>query len=209
MYLAKGVFLDNETELELAKLAQTRAQSKDVVKFSEKMLEDHEQFAKDLAKFVGPLPNRRVSAPGNEADGERTRLETAANENDPRAKPAGARPPQPRADGVRTQTSPEYDRLSEAFVQIHEEIAKECRESAQHELLSRKGAEFDKCYLGMQLGAHTKMINVLKVFERHTSPELARVLEKGRESAQKHFDRAKEIMKDLEEGDRRETASEK
>jgi hypothetical protein len=41
----------------------------------------------------------------------------------------------------------------------------------------------------MQLAAHMKVIDVLKVFERHASPELARVFENGRETAQKHLDR--------------------
>jgi predicted outer membrane protein len=213
MFLAQGVFLDNDNEIGLAKIAQTRAESKDLRTFAEKMIEDHEQFAKDLEKYAGPVANRQTRAADNDADGASVRPEPLAAENAARVKAGAAQPTQPaqpRAGGDRTGTNPQYDRLAEAFVQIHQEIAKECRESAQHELQSRKGTDFDKCFVGMQLGAHMKMIDVLKVFERHASPALAKVFEKGRDTAEHHFDRLKELMKDLDDGsNRRETASEK
>jgi predicted outer membrane protein len=85
------------------------------------------------------------------------------------------------------------------FEQIKLELADTCLESAQRALQEEKGAEFDKCYMGMQIGAHMKMIDTLKVFEKHSSPELQQVLRKGEQTAQKHLDQAKKLMKDVDD----------
>ncbi len=84
------------------------------------------------------------------------------------------------------------------FEQIKEELADTCLASAQQELQEKKGADFDNCYVGMQIGAHMKMIDTLKVFERHATPELQQVLRKGLQTSQKHFDEAKRLMKGLD-----------
>ena len=69
---------------------------------------------------------------------------------------------------------------------------------AQRELHDKKGSEFDTCYMGMQLGAHMQMLDQMKVFEKHATPELQQVLRKDRETLQNHFDQAKRIMKGLD-----------
>src|SRR5258708_23841858 len=56
------------------------------------------------------------------------------------------------------------------FVQIKDELAKECLISTQRELLEKKGEKFDACYVGMQLAEHIRMIDALKVFEPHAPP---------------------------------------
>src|SRR5262245_14042455 len=57
--LALCVALENDNEIALAKFAQTRAESKDVIKFAEKMEKDHSQFARDLERFAGNIAARR------------------------------------------------------------------------------------------------------------------------------------------------------
>ena len=82
----------------------------------------------------------------------------------------------------------------------HPIAVEEREDSAERELLEKKGADFDRCYLGMQLGAHMRMIDTLTVYERHSSPELQQVFHKGLQTSRKHLDEARKLLKGVEDG---------
>jgi predicted outer membrane protein len=84
------------------------------------------------------------------------------------------------------------------IVAVKQQLGEECRKSALHELGQKNGAEFDKCYMGMQIGMHMQMLDALKVFSRYASPELDRLIEEGQDTTQEHLERAKHIMASLE-----------
>lgn len=84
------------------------------------------------------------------------------------------------------------------LVALKHQLGEQCRQSASQELKQKSGEEFDKCYIGMQLGMHMQMLDTLKVMSRYASPDLDRIIEQGEESTQAHLDRAKEIMRSLE-----------
>ncbi len=78
------------------------------------------------------------------------------------------------------------------------ELAAQCLQSKQEELSQKSGAEFDKCFMGAQLGMHMEAIDTMKVFSKHTSGELKSTIEEGIKTAQSHLEHAKGIMKTLE-----------
>ncbi|HVA47197.1 MAG TPA: DUF4142 domain-containing protein [Pirellulales bacterium] len=84
------------------------------------------------------------------------------------------------------------------IIRLKQQLGQQCVASAQHELEEKEGEEFDKCYIGMQLGMHHEMLTSLKVFSRYASPQLDQVIEESEHIAQEHLDRAKELMKQLE-----------
>lgn len=84
------------------------------------------------------------------------------------------------------------------IVSLHREIAAQCAQSTQEELGKKEGAEFDKCFMGAQLGAHMHAIDSMKVFQRHATGELRQVLDEGVQAATSHLEHAKGIMKSLE-----------
>jgi len=219
VYLAEPVALENDNEIALAKVAETRAENKDVVKFAEMMVKDHEKVAKDLEKFAGNIGARRERRSGKESDSDRDRSgkeserdKGAARNNGARTdgaaasdgantrRPAAGAQAQPGAVAQpgRAPANAQHGHVGSVLLQIDEQLAEECLESAQRELHDKKGAEFDHCYMGMQIGAHMKMVDMLKVYEKHATPELAQVFRKGREAAQGHLDQAKKIMKNLD-----------
>ncbi len=200
-HLADVVALANDNEIVLAKFAQTRAENKDVVKFAEMLQKDHEQFARELEHFAGNIASRRDHRGTRDQNSPRTRTDGAANNADVNANRRESAPPQAPGAAPRAQSAPgapQAGHMGNVFLQIKQELADECLESAQHELQEKKGAEFDACYVGMQLAAHMKMIDTLKVFEKHSTPELQKVFHQGLETSQKHFDHAKKIMKGLD-----------
>jgi hypothetical protein len=84
------------------------------------------------------------------------------------------------------------------FLQLKRELAEECRNSLEMVLNEKEGAEFDKCYMNHQLVMHMQMVDTLKVFERHASPEFKQVLSKGRKTAETHLEHAKHALKKVD-----------
>lgn len=80
---------------------------------------------------------------------------------------------------------------------LKKEIAAQCLNSARAELEQKQGAEFDMCYVGMQIGAHQHALDTMTVFRNHASPELARTLDEGIKTVRHHLDEAKKLAKDL------------
>ena len=62
----------------------------------------------------------------------------------------------------------------------------------------KQGAEFDKCYIGQQIGAHVGMLAQLRGSKSFANPELQAVIAEGEQMATKHLEEAKKIMAELE-----------
>ena len=85
------------------------------------------------------------------------------------------------------------------WVTIHREVADRCLETAKKELGDKKANEFDKCYMGMQVAAHTKMVDELKVVKNYASGQFAQDLEKSLDTAEHHLSEAKKIMEEIKD----------
>lgn len=191
-HFAACLVLQNQNEIAVAKLAEQRSKSPEVKKFAQMLQKDHQQFLGDVEKFGGTqFRDRRPAA-------------STASGEEPKAQPSPARAATNPAQSARPGQAAAAD--DDQHLQIKREIADECIASAQRELSSKEGREFDACFVGMQIGMHQMLVDELKVLERHASAELQPTLKKGRESAQSHLERAKEIMKDIDRGDTRTTA---
>jgi len=202
-HFATCLILDNQNEIAVSQLAKQRSESPEVKRFAEMMEKEHQEFVAELERFAGSQrPNRRQITSPTGATRQDARTEPGRSAEPDRSSPPGL------AERPTTGTTPSSNRSGPAstagntddkLLQVKHEIADECLASAQRDLSDKQGREFDACYIGMQLGAHMHMIDELKVLERHASPELQGTLRKGRETAQKHLDHAKKIMKDIDE----------
>ena len=177
--LATCLIGDNQGEIALGQLAEQRAKDRDVKQFAEMMVRDHQQFVQQLERF----------ARGNEEQGT-VRPENRAL---PGSAPVGVPP------GATTSTGREpLDGRGVNFVAIHEQIGKKCLELFEADLKQKEGAQFDKCYIGQQIGAHMHVLAELEVLRSHVSPELASVLDKGIETTKSHLEHAQKIAQALE-----------
>jgi predicted outer membrane protein len=187
-HVAQCLILENQNEVAAARIAEKKGSNAEVKNFAQVMVKDHEQFTTDLDKFAGEHFRDRDTRAGAGA---------------------GRTAPAPRTTAPARSTEGkegDHHAHAEKFMQIREEIADQCRASTQRELDSKQGKSFDECYMGMQIVAHMKMVDELTVLSRHVSSEFKPVLEKGLQTAQKHLDNAKQVMKDIND---RQTADSK
>jgi hypothetical protein len=84
------------------------------------------------------------------------------------------------------------------MLQIKQEIAETCVDTFQQELSKKEKSEFDRCFVGYQVGAHLQMLDTLKVFERHASPELARTIADAKQTTQQQLTHAKQMLEKME-----------
>lgn len=189
--LAGCVAIGNQTEVAVSQFAKDHLQNHEVKEFADMLIKEHQAFLQKLQKFT-PEANRA------------NWLEAKADAPKSGVQRAGGTQPQ---EGRAIQQTAGTSGQGTDFLQIRREIAQECLASAKKKLTEEK-EHADKCFLGMQAGAHMAMISELTVLERHTSGELQQILADGKESAQKHLDRAESLMKDLND-DSKSTKSNK
>lgn len=179
--LAACLISDNEGEVAIAKFVHQKTQNADVKEFADQMIKDHNEFLKKLSRF----------APLSTAIQESDSSTTAKEDRSATEKPTTATP--------RTQPVAGQDATGRVdLVRIKQEIGRQCVETAKKELGEKKGADLDKCFMGMQVGVHLHMADALKVIKNYSSQQLRSVLEEGEQTVDEHLDHARKILKDLE-----------
>jgi putative membrane protein len=169
--IAACLLLGNQEEIALARFAQEHAKSDDVKEFAKMMDEDHRKAVEKLRQIAPQLASvgENLEA-GRNAQG--------ANQN-ANVQGAGA------------------DMFSQVLA-LQESVAQQCLTLTQRELGEKDGNEFDRCYIGQQMGAHLGMLAKLKGSEQFASPQLKSFIQEATKTVQKHFDKTKEIAKTLE-----------
>lgn len=200
-HFAACLILSNQNEVTIARLAEQRTKNPEVKKFAEKLQKDHQQFIGDLDRFAGAYGFPGRMPPENEDDANKRHAMSVAQQRLGHAGQTPVMEPGQRLTVALFAMSPH-----EMHLQIKREIADECLLSAEDELRTKEGREFDACFVGMQMGAHMYLLDVLKVFERHASPALQKVLRKDRETTQTHLDQSRELMKNIGQHETRTTA---
>jgi len=85
------------------------------------------------------------------------------------------------------------------WVSIHHQIGEQCLASVKKELGAKQGADFDKCFMGQQIGEHLKVIDSLKVLRNYASSDLQQKLDKELQGAEQHLQLAKQIEQKLKD----------
>jgi putative membrane protein len=86
------------------------------------------------------------------------------------------------------------------IIALKKELGRQCLASAKRELEQKSGAEFDKCYMYSQVGAHMGAVDTLTVFQNHASGEFKDMLAEGLPVVKGHLDHARSLAKKLDGG---------
>jgi len=207
-YLATCLLGKNQAEVQLSEIAQQKSENAQVKQFAQQMIEDHKKMIEQLQ----PLAAMQGAAKEGASLGTRTETERRTTIESP-ALPgsSGAEQSIPPtgtiADAPATDTTTRAATTDRAMTgggaihqlgQIEKQIGDRCLQAAKEELQKKSGAEFDKCYVGMAVGAHMHALAALEVIGQQSQGQLAQVAKEAQPTVQKHCDEAKQLMKQLE-----------
>jgi len=185
--IAVWILLGNEEEVALGQFAESRAQHPEVKKFAQQMVEHHRQVI------------QKVQEAAPETAGHNLQLKSTTN---PRG--AASATPTSQASGVRTASAetpiaaPQANHNQQG-VQLAQAIKQECLNLTEQELGQKQGVEFDKAYIGQQIGAHMGMLAQLRGSRQFASGDLKPLIDEGEKMTQQHLDQAKQIMAQLKD----------
>jgi predicted outer membrane protein len=212
--LASCLAIENHEEVDIARFAESKAQSKDVKQFAEMIAKDHEAFLQKLEKYApeatreGLLVQTEITTQRGRS-GESVRTEAPRNTVSGKVQPQGEVVTQPGQQTVVTNPNaavqPGYP---VNFLQLHRELAQECLAEAKEGMSKKDPKDFDKCFIGHQIAKHQEMKVKLVVFQRHATGELSQIIAQGLETTEAHLKKAEQIMKKLtESSDDKQTTS--
>lgn len=176
-FLASCLLIDNENEIAISQLAETKSQNQEVKAFAQKMITEHRQFADKLRSQAPSL------AYSPKETGDRPREVRATDPRQPSAT-------DPYARGTGTG--------SIDVIALKQELARACLDTIRKEFEQKQGADFDRCFMGFQVMAHMKTNDELTVFQRHATDPLKGLLAECQKSVQSHLDEAKSLAKKLD-----------
>lgn len=204
---------ENRNEIELAKIAQQKSQNEQVRQFAAKMIKDHQKAEEMLSKHAGHWGEKSTSTDRNRSADDKsppkTGSETNASTNNVRREPSssGASSDQNATQRPSDQSTAGREGGALNWVSIHQQLADQCLSSAKRELNSKEGAEFDKCYMGMQIVAHQKMIDMDTVFLKIAAADGRDTLSECMKTATEHLREAKDIMENIKDKPSTRTAT--
>jgi len=170
-YLATWLVVDNNNEIELAKLAQQKATNPEVKAFAQKLIADHGAIVQQLQPFASGTAMTTGSLEGSEPTKGPSQAESASFAHE------GA-----------------FDHIG-----LIQDLGKQCLQSARAELEKKQGAEFDRCFMGMAIGGHMHANDMLTVFQSRASSSLKPILSEGQKVVTEHLQHAKDIAKRMED----------
>ena len=87
--------------------------------------------------------------------------------------------------------------VNQQMLALQRNVAQQCLELTQNELDEKEGAEFDRCFIGQQVGAHIAMLAKLKGSEKFASGALRSHIQEATQTVESHLQHAKELAKTL------------
>ncbi len=102
---------------------------------------------------------------------------------------------------TKTSTTASNNSSNVDFLQLHQEISTQCLKDSEEYLSKKEGAEFDKCFLGMEIAKHAGMQSTLTVLQRHATGKLQGLIKDGLAKNEQHMEVAVNLMEKLAAND--------
>lgn len=193
-YLAAKMMLANQCEIEAADLAAQRAESSDVKSLANKIRQSHDLLNKQLVQAMPGL--KSVEGLASTSSGlERTNRTNAASreydaDSNARNRVAGA---------DSTSRDAFLDGAAQQLIDIHRRAVQNNHQMVKAELSEKQGAEFDRCFVNQQVGAHMWMLAELKAMQDVGPSQFASLVQESERQVKTHLDAAKQLAKQLEQ----------
>jgi predicted outer membrane protein len=190
-HLAVCLVLGNHEEVVLGQIAENKAQNDRVKEFARMMVKDHQQALTQLQRMIPAFIASRL--PMGRSEGMRS-----DPPDDPPANRGGDPPPNNpylQQPGAASEAQPAGERASAGSQLLDIEMrASQNRISLMKDTLSKmQGMDFDRAYVGCQVGMHTDMLAKLMAIEPYVSGDMKQMVHNAQEETKQHLEQAKKI----------------
>jgi predicted outer membrane protein len=198
-FLASCLLAKNQAEVELGQFAQQQAQNPEVKQFAQTMVQDHRQLVQKLQPLAG-APSTQAST-SLETTGQIDAQRQAADTTRLPGSPGAGQPSRDTSINqslTASRTGGQQNAALNQIAQIEKQVTQRFNEAVREELQQKQGAEFDKCYIGSQVGGHMHMLAALEVIEQQGPDQLRQIAQQTRPTVEQHLQHAKQLGKQLE-----------
>ncbi len=188
--VVKKLILGNEGEIELAKMAQERAEDSKVKEFAKMMIDSHGKMVEKL-KAVKHDDKSQSQATNNSSSQAGKQNRTGQNQQPNQAQQAG------QSQSGQDKWSDDSNSTASMLASVMKEACENHLEMTKEMLGEHKASDFDMAYIGQQIVAHNAMLAELKALSDKGDQELNQLISKATDETKQHLDKAKSIAKDL------------
>lgn len=199
--LATWLHVGSMNEVHLAEVALKQALHKDVRAFAQRMVNDHKAWAEKLQ----PLTVASVSGdePNADKDADTTRSDERGTSTT-RGNPAPQRQGEKSDVKSASDVSSMRDRARLApggfdHAQLIRDLGRKCLQSESKMLGQKTGADFDLCFMRMQVASHMRCVDMIEVFKTYASSKLTPTLDAGHKTISTHLESAMSLCKQLQD----------
>jgi predicted outer membrane protein len=205
--IAAVIAICNRNEVEAAKFALPKLKSDEAKEIATMLIKDHTEAANKFSKWAGQAANVNTGVRGGaetreegreerreEGRREERREERRDDDQSKAIKPAQQNPAIAANQQPRVALKPAASGLD--WVALHQEIADEGLASCKKELSRYEGNEFDKAFLGHQIGGHLMAQANLKVLKRHASSQLGSEIDEALAGTESHLKKIRDLMEE-------------
>lgn len=188
--------ISDQEQVLLSNFAKDKATHADVKAFAAALEKSH-QTAVEQLQALSPT----TTAIGAASDQSKRNEAKQAD-----AKQADAKQADPKQADTALLTETNFkqvadNNMSVNFLQLQQEISTQCLQDSKEWLNSKKGVEFDQCFIGMQIAKHASCRSTLTVLQRHSTGKLQEWIKSTLVTNQKHMEAAVDLMETLAESD--------
>ncbi|SFI56301.1 DUF4142 domain-containing protein [Planctomicrobium piriforme] len=213
-HVADCLLLHNQEEINLAKYASEQSKDQRTKDFAAMLIRDHEAWGQKLTQFAGHDHSAAARATTSVQGQQALPVQTPADRRETREelREQGVTNRQARdvvreardangkvITGERVEHRAAYagSAAGDQMYQIARDAVNNCEKLTRAQLSKEQGADFDKAFVGMQIGAHIGMLAQLQAVEPHVTGDLQQVVRDGITATQQHMAKAESLMKEL------------
>lgn len=173
-------------EIALATIAVKQAKHDDVRAFAQAIVDTHTAYAAKLQPFAAAADGTSSKGTLKTTDGRKAGEQTT--------EPATGQATRQASDASvgRANATVAFDHVG-----LIRELAAKCLATESKLLTAKPAAEFDRCFVTMQLAAHSKGVDTLAVFRSRATTSLAAVIDEGTKLYASHHEQALGLQKTL------------
>jgi predicted outer membrane protein len=198
-FIAGCLLAKNQAEIKLAQLAEQQSQNPQVKELAQMMVRDHQQIVDKLQQVASTQTgSSRTSDSAAGGTAASTRLGAESRDAADRSATTGETDPLSDRTAAGTTGGESANAGIQQLTQIEKQIVDRQTEAARQELEQKEGAEFDKCFVGMVIGAHVNQNAALEVLGQQNLGQVSQLAQQAQPKVQQHLEHAKQLMKQLE-----------